>query len=292
MAMLASIDSLARVLRDVGVESELEIHGRVNALRAAVESISSEISQQRDSSVADRTTQHATDRLRSQAQSLSHRIGELDQAITELLQAKDRDTRHLHEIETLSLKFRRSQSARAVLAGVQFHSCPRCVQILPERQDDVCVVCGQTEIDDIPDSADDALVQRDIKSRSDELREIIKRHDVALVALRRNRDELDIEKRRIERERNEASQRFDSAYLSSMLTKERERSALLQQADSLEAMARFPQMLEAQRTQVAEIQVQETRLRAKLKEGKRQAEAVQALKFHGMSWSMLEIGQP
>ena len=27
-------------------------------------------------------------------------------------------------------------------------------------------------------------------------------------------------------------------------------------------------------------------------EGKRQADAVQALKFHGMSWSMLEIGQP
>ena len=25
---------------------------------------------------------------------------------------------------------------------------------------------------------------------------------------------------------------------------------------------------------------------------KRQEEAVQALKFHGMSWSMLEIGQP
>jgi hypothetical protein len=56
MAMLASIDSLARVLRDVGVESELEIHGRVNALRAAAETISSEISQQRDASVADRTT--------------------------------------------------------------------------------------------------------------------------------------------------------------------------------------------------------------------------------------------
>jgi hypothetical protein len=272
MAMLASIDSLARVLRDVGVESELEIHSRVNALRAAAETISSEISQQRDASVADRTTQHATDRLRSQAQSLSHRIVELDQAITELVQAKDRDTRHLHEIETLSLKFRRSQSARAVLAGVQFHSCPRCVQILPERQDDVCVVCGQTEIDDIPDSADDALVQRDIKSRSDELREIIERHDAALVALRRNRNELDIEKRRIERERNEASQRFDSAYLSSMLTKERERSALQQQADSLEAMARFPQMLEAQRTRVAEIQVQETKLRAKLKEARQVAE--------------------
>lgn len=33
-------------------------------------------------------------------------------------------------------------------------------------------------------------------------------------------------------------------------------------------------------------------LRAMLLQGKRQADAVQALKFHGMSWSICEIGQP
>jgi transposase len=31
---------------------------------------------------------------------------------------------------------------------------------------------------------------------------------------------------------------------------------------------------------------------ALLVQGKRQADAVQALKFHGMSWSICEIGQP
>ena len=193
MAMLASIDSLARVLRDVGVESELEIQGRVNALRAATETISSEISQQRDASVggSHHAARDGEAEIASPKPQPSYR-GVGSSHSKSCCKQKDRDTRHLHEIETLSLKFRRSQSARAVLAGVQFHSCPRCVQILPERQDNVCVVCGQTEIDDIPNSADDALVQRDIKSRSDELREIIKRHDAALVALRRNRNELDM----------------------------------------------------------------------------------------------------
>jgi hypothetical protein len=57
-----------------------------------------------------------------------------------------------------------------------------------------------------------------------------------------------------------------------MLTKERERSALLQQADSLQAMVRFPQMLEAQRQKVNDIQAQEIGLRAQLKEAREAAE--------------------
>jgi hypothetical protein len=272
MAMLTSIESLARVLRDVGVESELEIHARVSGLREMADAIFREIRQQREASVSERTTVHAVDRLKAQAQALTARISVLDDAISEVLHARDRDTRHLHEIETLSIKFRRSQSARVVLAGVQFHSCPRCAQLLPERPSDNCIVCGQVELDDIPDSTEEALLQRDIKQRSDELKEIIRRHDAALIPLRRERDELDIEKRRIERERNEASERFDSAYLSSMLSKERERSALLQQADSLAAMARFPQMLDAQRQKVGEIQAQETKLRGQLKDAREAAE--------------------
>jgi len=272
VAMLASIESLALVLRDVGVESETEIGARVRQLRDAAEAISTEINQQRAAAVSDRTTEHAVDRLKSQAQAIALQMAVLDQAMSELQRAKDRDTRHLHEIETLSLKFRRSQSARAVLAGVQFHSCPRCTQVLPERPDGTCMVCGQTEIDDLPNSGDDALVQRDIKSRSEELREIIRRHEASLNSLRRDREALELEKRRIERERNEASQRFDSAYLSSLLSKERERSALLQQADGLCAMSRFPQMLEAQRQAVANIQAQEIKLRFRLKEAREAAQ--------------------
>jgi hypothetical protein len=256
----------------VGVESALDIQGRVREFRQQAEQIAAEITDQRQLAVGDRTTEHASDRLKIHAQRLSQQITSLDEAISDLLQARDRDTRHLHEIETLSLKFRRSHSARAVLSGVVFHTCPRCTQPLPDRSDDNCYVCGQIEPDDVDDSADDALVQRDIKSRTEELREIIRRHDASLTQLRRDREMQELEKRRIERERNETSQRFDSAYLSSMLTKERERSALLQQADSLEAMVRFPQMLEAQRQKVSDIQAQEIGLRTRLKEARDVAE--------------------
>lgn len=271
-ATQSSIDSLASVLRDVGVGSELEILGRVEELRRAADTIAAEIDEQRRQTVGDRTTEHAADRLKRRAQRLTDEIASLDEAISDLLRAKDQDSRHLHEIETLSLKFRRSNSARAVLSGVVFHTCPRCTQVLPNRSDPNCYVCGQPELDVVDGSADDALVQRDIKSRSDELREIIGRHDASFTRIQREREALELERRRIERERNETSQRFDSAYLSFMLTKERQRSALLQQADSLESMTRFPQMLEVQREKVRGIAGEEANLRAHLVEARDAAE--------------------
>lgn len=272
LATSASIDSLAQVLKDAGVESELQIQGRVGELRAGAAAIQQEIEAARLASVPDRSTTHAVDELRAQAINLGQRIAANNNAIQELRLAKDRDTRHLHEIDTLSLKFMRSQSARAVLSGVAFHSCPKCTQTLPERADLCCDVCGQTDIDDLSDSQNESLIRRDIKSRGDELRDIIQRHDDALENLRKDTGQIEQLKRRIERERNEASDRFDTAYLSTMLVKERERASLLQDAENMSGMSRFPQMLEAQRDRLAAIRGNEARLRISLKQAREDAE--------------------
>lgn len=133
------------------------------------------------------------------------------------------------------------------------------------RPDLCCDVCGQPEIEDAIDTKDEAFIHRDIKSRGDELRDIIRRHDDALANFRRDNDHAEQLKRRVERERNEAFARFDTAYLSTMLVKERERASLLQDAENMSGMSRFPKMLEAQRDRLAAIQANEQRLRAVLK---------------------------
>jgi hypothetical protein len=272
MATAGSIDSLRRVLREVGIETELQIQARVNELRERGVALGREIDAGRAAAVSDRTTTHALDQLRVQAEALAARIAPNQDAIRELRYAKDRDERHLNEIETLSLKFRRSQSARAVLSGVVFHSCPKCTQVLPERATECCDVCGQVDTQDVASSDDEGLIRRDIKSRADELREILKRHDASIMRLTGETETLEAEKRRIERARNEASERFDTAYLSSMLIKERERSALLQDAENLASMSRFPQMLEVLREKLAAITGNEAKLRSSLKEAREAAE--------------------
>jgi hypothetical protein len=57
-----------------------------------------------------------------------------------------------------------------------------------------------------------------------------------------------------------------------MLVKERERASLLQEAENMASMSRFPKMLEAQRDKLASIHASETRLRGSLKQAREDAE--------------------
>ncbi len=134
-------------------------------------------------------------------------------------------------------------------------------------------MCGQPEDGDASDRSEAALVDRDIKQRAAELRDILGRHETGLAKALKDRETLIARKTRIDRERNEASGQHDSAYLSTMLAKERERASLLQEADNLASLMRLPRMLEKQRERVAEIQAREIQLRAVLKEARQAAES-------------------
>lgn len=245
------------------------------ALRAQADQLQAEIEAARDAVGAERRTTHAVDLLRVQARSFGEEIARIEDAMANLRQAQDRDRRHLHEIETLSLKFQRSISAKAILLGVTFESCPRCAQGLPERGEGCCRVCGQADQIEAADPTETALVERDAKARITELTDILAKHEECLARLRRDRDALHATKTRIERERNEALSGYDTAYLSTMLASERERSSLLQEAENLSGLKRLPQMVEAQREKLAALAGHEQRLRFELKKAREAAESDQ-----------------
>ena len=271
-ALSATIAGLTQVLQEVGIESEAQILGRVVELQARAEALEAEITAAREAAEAERRTTHAADDLREAARSLGEQIATIDDAILDLRQTQDRDRRHLHEIETLSLKFRRSISAKAVLIGVTFQSCPRCTQRLPERDRVFCRVCGQPDQLEAVDPTEAALIERDTKVRAAELTDISAKHDESLSRLRREREMLQARKARVERERNETLSRYNSAYLSSMLTNERARASLLQEAENLAALTRLPRTAEAQRDELTEIAAREQRLRVDLKAARKAAE--------------------
>lgn len=274
-ALSATIAGLTRVLKEVGVESEAQISDRVAVLRAQADRLQDDIDAARQMADAERQTTHAVDQLRDRARSLGQEIARISDAVNDLRQAQDRDRRHLHEIETLSLKFRRSISAKAVLIGVAFESCPRCAQRLPERDAGCCRVCGQADRIEAVDPTETAIVERDAKVRIAELTELLSKHEERLGQLTRDREVLQATKARMERERNEALSRYDTAYLSSMIASERERASLLQEADNLVGLLRLPQMVEAQREKLSEIAGQEQRLRMELKAAREAAEGDQ-----------------
>ncbi len=273
LALTATIEGLVKVLKEVGVESEMQILQRVSGLRDQAAGFYAEIESARERTTRDQGTDHAADILRAQAREMGVELGRLDEAIANILEARERDRRHLHEIETLSLKFRRSMSAKAVLTGVAFESCPRCAQDLPERDTGCCKVCGQADNVEIADPVELAVIERDAKARIAELNGILALHDAKLGTLRSERESLLATKARIERQRNEAMHRYDTAYLSTTITAEREAASLLQQAENIRSLIRLPRMVEAQRESLAEIAGKEQRLRAELKETREAAES-------------------
>lgn len=272
-ALTSTVAGLVRALKEVGVESELQIAERVRTLRTEAELIEAEINAARTHPAMAQQPSHAVDRLRGQARALGEEISIIEGAMRELRSIEERDLRHLHEMETLSLKYRRSISAKAVLTGVSFESCPRCAQRLPARSDNCCQVCGQPDLSDGEDPSEASLIEKDTKFRISELKELIGKHKSSLDEQQRRREELLATKTRVERERNEAMSRYDTAYLSTMLTREHERAALLQQAESVSALLRLPRMVDEQRTQIAKIESQEKSIRSELKEVRKEAES-------------------
>lgn len=273
LALSAAIDALLQALKGASIESEASIRIRVAELESMSATLAGRIEEARRTASVTFDT-HAGDELRAVAKGLAARMKDVENAIDDVKQSIDRDRRHVSEIQTLLVKFRRTGTARAVLGGVDFVACPRCAQHLPDRGVDSCPVCGQAEQADVgSDDMEVAVLERDGSARIKELHDVLGRHVESLAKLESDRAKLLSDKRRIDRELSEASQRYDSAYLSSVLAMERERAALLQQIDNLNSLARIPRIADGQRERLAKIASDEQRWRAELRLARSAAES-------------------
>lgn len=271
-ARAAAITSLTKTLEDVGAGSELQIAEREASLKLALSRANEEIRKLREVTKVHQAD-HAVDLLARKAGRLGTIVSGIDETTRELTEVRERHIRHRNEIEMLSLKFRRSSAARAILGGVEFVDCPRCLQQLPERPRLCCDVCGQEDRMELADAAEQAAIERDIEARRADLDGVIAAIDGNLARLRRRRDKLVTAKAGLETERNRLVEEADSAFLSTVLLKERERAALQAELDSLSWLLRLPDLLREQREAHAQIVAMEQVLREALKEARTAAEA-------------------
>lgn len=271
-ARAAAITSLTKTLEDVGAGSELQIAERESSLKIALTRATEEIQTLREV-IGVGQSEHAVDLLSRRTRTLSAVINRLDDATGELSEARERHVRHRNEIEMLGLKFRRSAAARAILGGVEFEDCPRCLQQLPGRARACCEVCGQEDRLELADASEEAALEQDIRARRADLDSVIDAINANLERLRRRRERALGAKARLETERNRATAEADSAFLSTVLLKERERAALQAELESLGWLLRLPDLLREQREAHAQIVAMEQVMREALKEARTSAEA-------------------
>lgn len=269
LGLLSGAQALAKALMDSGLDD-------IYAYDAKIESTKAEIDRAREAAQAARQQRapalHAADELRERARSLAQEQIALEQAVTDIDLRIAELERHTNELQMLSVRFQRTASARMVLGGVGFSSCPRCTQTLPTREIGLCTVCGQPEhITDAVGALGETVVNEDLRARQVELKE-------TLVRMRSQRRAVQLRAAEVAAERNAADhslevrlKEYDSAFLSQALQHERTVATLEQRLDAMLKYRKLPDVLQEQQIQAEKLKIDEAELRTKIETAKKLA---------------------
>lgn len=268
------LETASEAIREAITEAELGSEIEASALRRAIETsiaqVDQEISDARDEARRYRT--HASERLRNEARRFGEELERLEQTVRELRESMTGDKSHRNELLNLGTRFRRQQSARAILKGVDFKDCPRCSQVLPPRANDLCPVCGQPDGQLEATENEGKADQTDLDARVSELNDLITRQEKQIARLTRHIREIGDQKRAKDEELIEVSAEYDSAVLSGTLDLERRRAALGQQLLDLAKMEALIRRIDDFEQQAKRLIGREAELRAQLREARQKAE--------------------
>ncbi len=254
---------LAETLQEAELSTEIEITERVSRLTHQGNGVKNQIEEVRRDASSRRD--HAVDSLRHKGQRLAAELDAIEDTITQIEETLGNDRRHLHEILNLSTKVRRIAAARAVLNGVDFERCPRCMQELPQRGESVCKVCCQAEPSYEESEGHIDKTQADMRSRIEELKDTIARQEEQRSRLRRRLRYLQEKKSDLDKKLNIAMQEYDSAFLSAVLERERLLAGLEQEVQYLERLRVLPAKVSFLRDSADRLAGQERRIREELR---------------------------
>lgn len=262
MTAKAAAEALMKVLKESGFSDPSEIDDRIeslNAQRDRVREAAATARQGRGDAVV-----HAVDTLRQKARSLNADLQGLEDMLQAVKHRTEDTERHLNELKMLSVRFSRTKSARTLLAAVNFTECPRCTQTLPKRDETVCAVCAQPEIQQSHEHVSNEVVEADLKSRLGELQEMLQGLKQQEQRIARQLERAQSEKALVDHSLDRRLVEYDSAFLSQALEFERRATTLEQQAGSLISYRKLPERLAEMLSTADALHGQESELRATL----------------------------
>ncbi|MGM9319693.1 hypothetical protein [Deinococcus aquaticus] len=265
----ASAGALKQALVEVGVASVEEVVRQMTNLQDRISETQKRIADVRGETYPKDT--HEVDRLRNKGRQVYEDIAEIEREAEELRLLLARDERQYNDLLSLRHKFKRDSGARAVLGSVNFTTCPRCTQTLPERPESHCIVCGQGERRHI-DENEQQLVAADLKIRLEELKDVVKQQGDAIQHLEGDLRRARQEKAFVDKQLDDALVRYDSMYLSRALDLERQLAALERERLDLERLRRLPEVIEQHLANAKMLALDEQTLREALKEARASAQ--------------------
>lgn len=262
------IEVLSNALRETDIGNYQDINNLISKIEQGKKAAEDKIESNRAETSPIRT--HAIEVLQRRGRRLSTSIQSVENAISAIENTLQSDKRHKNELIGLSMKLKRGSDAKSILGGVEYASCPRCNNNLPVRADDTCKLCGQILSDEAVE--DKALLDVDIKSRIDELEDVIRQDNRQLERLQRELQRLSEEKHQVDEELEKSSKEYDSAYLSRALMFEREQARLEQALLEADKIRELLDKIEGWKKEADSLESKVSALRRELKEAREAAE--------------------
>lgn len=262
-------EALAKALSEVGFEDALAIELHIEETKAAIDAARRDAAKARENRGP---MPHAVDVLRLRARSRAQELATTEDAIAELNTRIEELVRHENELQMLSVRFQRTVTARAIVGGVDFKSCPKCTNTLPPRESALCPVCGQPEhFIESGTALNEEVVKADLIARQGELKDTISRMRAQHKRLSLRAAELGEERAQTEWALTSQMRDYDSAYVSQAVEHERVIATLEQKLNSLLHNRKLPDVLQEQRDFAAKLQGDESEIRAKLETARKLA---------------------
>lgn len=270
LAKETSATLLRSTLEGEGIGGKKEIEARIFDLQQELATVLKTIASSRKKLKSN--IPHPVDLLRQNARTLASELQSIEDAIFSVKNTIEGDKRHLNELTMLKVKFKRVNSAKNILMGVEFNSCPHCSQSLPPRHPGLCPVCGQDEPDEPLYEMNKEVVDADASNRIAELSDMIERHSSQLKKLQFRQQELIEEKQKVDQLINESTSDYDSSYLSSTLEYERRKAEIEQTILKLGDYIRLSGKVDELYKKASELEAREIDIRRTLKEARAAAE--------------------
>jgi len=276
--------------------SELDVESKISETEAQLEEARSRRSALHESREVDL---HPTDDLREELRVLGARVSELASALRDNREALEELVATRSELITAKTKAVRIVDAGTVLDKVQFVRCPSCGNDLDEAregEEEACRLCGRAEPADTGRSTQELeAMRRDLNQRIDELGDSIARREAVVAQTEREVQRLRTRKRELDEELEREVARYDSAFVESVRSADRQIATLEERLSSYARLQEMPRAVSELEEAAGSLQGRIDRLRADVKAEKarlgRADEYVAAIaeEFHAV---MLRVGFP
>lgn len=261
-----AVHQIRAFMRRFELGSDLEIAGELETARKEL----GEAEARRTELDHDRSAQiHPTDTLRDDLRRLSTEIETLRQAVDESAELIGEQRALRAEFITAKTKAERAVQAGRMLEGVSYQRCPECgAEVSTRPADDLkCHLCGSGKGEGTKaDSLELEAVRRDLNERIDEIADAIERREKESGRMAKQLQKAQQRKVFLDQQLQQELARYDSAFVETIRSTEREIATLVERISSLQRLHQMPQAIDDLEVEAGELQGTIDRVRSSLTE--------------------------